>query len=136
MGCNDIKCYNFPMGKFLAPVVSVILNLYPTLVFAANGLPAKIVPCTGIDCTVCDIATLAQNVLNTGIFIAVFLSAALFAWAGWEALTAAGNTEKYTHAKSVFGNVVLGLVIILVAWLVVDTLMAVFTGNHLWSKLC
>jgi len=60
----------------------------------------------------------------------------LFAWAGWEALTAAGDTEKYGHAKSIFSNVVIGLVIILAAWLVVDTIMAVFTGNHMWNKLC
>jgi hypothetical protein len=118
-------------------ILTSLLFLTPALAFAA-GLPAQIVSCTGVNCTVCDIATTAQNVLNTGIFVMVFLSAVLFAYAGWEALTAAGNTEKYAHAKSIFGNVVLGLVIILSAWLVIDTLMRTMLGSGFgpWNAIC
>ena len=94
---------------------------------------------SGTECTVCSLATLAQNVLNTGIFIAVFFSAIMFAWAGWELLTSQGNEEKYTHAKSIFLNVMIGLIIILAAWLVVDTLMRAMLGAKLgpsWSAIC
>ena len=101
-------------------------------------MPGQIVTCDGPNCSVCDIATMAQNVLNTGIYLAVFLSAVLFAWAGWEALTAAGSAEKMGNAKSIFSNVVLGLVIILAGWLVVDTLMKTMTKGSLgpWNKVC
>lgn len=113
------------------------LLLSPVLAIAA-GLPSQIVPCNGIDCNVCHIATLAQNVLNTGIFIAVFLSAVLFAYAGWEMLTSQGSSEKYGHARSIFANVMLGLVIILAGWIVIDTLMKTFTNSSFgpWNKIC
>lgn len=115
--------------------LAILCVSLPVAAFAA-GLPEQIVPCNGTDCTVCHLATLAQNIINTAIFITVFLSAVLFAWAGWEMLTSQGNSEKYGHAKGIFGNVVIGLVIILAAWLVIDTLMYGITGSHLWNKIC
>jgi hypothetical protein len=104
----------------------------------AAGIPDQIVPksCDGPNCTVCDIASLAQNVLNFGIYLAVFLAAILFAWAGVKFLTNRGNSGEISKAKSIFFNVMVGLVGILAAWLLIDTIMYTFMGNHLWSKLC
>jgi hypothetical protein len=121
----------------------IVLMTAPKLVFAAGGL-VPIVPdtCTGAGgCqSICDLATLAQNILNDGIYIAVFLSAVLFAWAGWQFMTAGGNPSELKRAKSVFSSVFIGLVILLAAWLIVDTLMSVLVGNgagHLpWNKIC
>lgn len=115
-------------------VVFVILVL-PLYVGAQSGLPKQIVPDTcnepGGCQSICDIVKLAQNVLNFGIFMAVVLSAILFAYAGWKLLTAGGNTEVYAQGKRVFGNVLIGLIIILVGWIVVDTLMRAMTGSGL-----
>lgn len=123
--------------SFAAWLASMFLVFSPALAFAA-GLPQQIVTCTGVNCSVCDIATTAQNVLNTAIFIMVFLSAVLFAWAGWKMLTAQGNTESYSQGKAIFGNVVLGLVIILAGWIVIDTLMKTMTNGSFgpWNKIC
>ena len=115
------------IGFLAAPIVAL-----------GAGLPSKIVPCDGIHCSVCDIAQLAQNVLNTGIYIAIFFSAILFAYSGWETLTAGGNTEKYQAGVRIFSSVVIGLVIILAGWLVVDTLMKTLTNGSFgpWNKVC
>jgi hypothetical protein len=131
------------LRRFAVSVSAIALSLFafPILAFAA-GLPGQIVPasCSGPGgCqSICDIASLAQNLLNTGIYIAVFLSAVLFAWAGWEAVTAGGSAEKVGHAKGIFGNVVIGLVIILAGWLVVDTLMKTLTKGDFgpWNNVC
>ena len=110
------------LGVLGAPVVAL-----------GAGLPDKIVPCTGAlgahPCGVCDIAQLAQNVLNTGIYIAIFFSAILFAYAGWETLTSGGNSEQYQKGVKIFSSVVIGLVIILAGWLLVDTLMKTLTNG-------
>lgn len=86
----------------------------------------------------CDIALVAQNLLNTGIFIAVFLSAILFAYAGWEAVTAGGNAEKMGNARKIFTNVLVGLIIILAGWVIIDTLMKTVTNANFgpWNKVC
>jgi hypothetical protein len=117
---------------------------------AASGGLVPIVPQSGqgSDCngpggcqSICDLALLAQNVLNDGIYIAVFLSAVLFAWAGFKHLTAGGNSEEIKKANKVFSAVFIGLIIILSAWLVVNTLMNVIVGNGPtptmpWNQIC
>ena len=127
----------------MATFFTVIFFIGPSIALAANTLPGQIVPAScnevGGCQSVCDLATIAQNVLNTGIYIAVFLSAMLFAWAGWLYLTSAAGSE-ISRAKSIFFNVVVGLVIILAGWLVVDTLMRTLVGNGgsfgPWNKIC
>ena len=121
----------------------IVLIIAPSLVFAAptGVLSGQIVPqeCNekGGCKSVCDLATLAQNVLNTGIYIAVFLSAVLFAWAGWLYLTGAAGSDL-SRAKTIFFDVIVGLVIILIGWLVVDTLIKTLTGGQFgtWNKVC
>ena len=126
-----------------ALVFLVVLIVTPSLVLAqSNILPGQIVPkeCNGIGgCqSICQLATVAQNVLNTGIYIAVFLSAVLFAWAGLKMLTSVANPGERTRAKEIFANVAVGLVIILVGWLVVDVLMRTLVGASVlpWNKVC
>ena len=115
-----------------------LLAAFPLIVVAQQrALPSQIVPCTGVDCTVCHLATLAQNLINTGIFIFVFLSAMLFAYAGFLYLTSAVE-DKVSQARKIFSNVTIGLVIILAAWLVVDTLMKAVLGGNFgpWNDIC
>ncbi len=124
--------------RAFAAIAVFVLLLLPIYVSAqGKGLPKQIVPdkynCNqpgGCD-SICAVVDLAQNVLNFGIFMAVVLSAFLFAYAGWKLITAGGNTEVYQQGKRVFGNVLIGLIIILGGWIVIDTLMRTFTGNGL-----
>jgi hypothetical protein len=110
----------------------------PFFVFAQNAaLPKQIVPCTGVNCTVCDLATLAQNIINTGIFVFVFFSAMMFAYAGFLYLTNEA-IQGQNEAKSIFKNVVIGLIVLLSAWLLVDTLMKAVLGGSFgpWNNVC
>lgn len=130
----------FRQTRLTAAIVVFIILMLPILV-SAQGLPKQIVPekCNkagGCD-SICDIVDLAQNILNYSIFLAVVLSAFLFAYAGWSMLTAGGNTEVYQKGKRVFANVLIGLIIILAGWIVIDTLLRTFTGGGLTAKgLC
>ena len=130
----------------VAPVLFVVVFLTIVPFFAFAQIIPTIVPedCRGADaaqnCGICDLAQLAQNVLNAGIYIAIFLSAVLFAWAGWKYVTAGGNVGKATQAREIFTNVLVGLIIILAGWLVVDTLMKTLVkedgGFGPWSPVC
>src|SRR3989344_4385019 len=121
--------------------VLILLAISPSIAFAQ--IPT-IVPCTGATgshpCTFCDIAQLAQNVLNAGIYIAVFLSAVLFAWAGLKYITAGGEPGKASEAKKIFWNVGMGLVLILAAWLIVDLIMKMLVNQSAlfgpWNQIC
>ena len=120
-------------------LVALVFITTPTTTNAA-GL-TTVVPCGNSGqaaCTVCDLAKLAQNILNDAIYLAVFLSAMLFAWAGFLYLTNVANSGQHSRAVEVFKNVTIGLVIILAAWLVVDVLMRTLVGASVlpWNAIC
>jgi hypothetical protein len=118
-------------------LLSATLAAAPVFALAQAGIPERIVPCNGINCSLCDLAQLAQNLLNAGIFIAVFLSAILFAYAGWIYMTQE-TISGQGSAKSMFQNVTFGLIIILGAWLFVDTIMKTMLGGSYlpWNSVC
>jgi hypothetical protein len=119
----------------------LILIVAPTLASAAVGLPT-IVPqeCNqaGGCPSICSLAQLAQNVLNGAIYLAVVLSAVLFAWAGFMYLTNSANSSGVSKAKEVFFNVMVGLVIVVGGWLVIDVVMRTFVGASPlpWNAIC
>ena len=117
------------MKRKLAMLAVVTLITLAPVAVSALGLQT-IVPsdCTGQGgCqSICDIAVAAQNLLDDGIYIAIFLSAILFAWAGWNMVvgSSSGDIAKVTHAKRIFMYVTGGLVLILSAWIIVSVIMA------------
>ena len=118
--------------------ILVGLLFTPALVFAADpALPSRIVPtCTdfagslGI-CQACDFVKLIQNLLQFFIGFAVFAVTIMFAYAGILYVTAASNHSNLESAKKIFWNALLGFVLVLVAYLVVDLILRVFTGSSL-----
>lgn len=118
-------------------LIAFSLLTLPSVLFAQQrGLPDRIVPCNGIDCTCDDLIQLAQNIINAGIYIAVFLSAVLFAYAGWQYMTQETIGGKQ-DAKGLIQNTAIGLVVILAAWLFVDTLMTeTLRTSVTWNNIC
>ena len=125
-----------------------IMTLLMAVVIApavVGAAPPTILPteCQGAqaaeECGICQLAQLVTNLLNFAIYGAVIAAAVLFAWTGFKFLTSRDNSGALTAAKKMFWNVILGLVIVLVAWLIVNTIVSfmVGTGNPFtWNKLC
>lgn len=143
------RCYNLSMIRSITLpqamilLVLAIVALFPILVLA-QGIP-PIVPenCRGsaaTTCGICDIAQLVQNTLNAGIYISIFLAAILFAYAGWQYMTAGGDPGKAGSAKKIFWTVGVGLVLILGAWLIVDLIMKTLVNEQAifgpWNEIC
>ncbi|OGX31425.1 MAG: hypothetical protein A2787_04955 [Omnitrophica WOR_2 bacterium RIFCSPHIGHO2_01_FULL_48_9] len=141
------------IGIQILAITLLFLVTAPVPVYSASFPGGPIVPCGGAvegttpagttlpPCTVCHIAQVAQNVLNTGIYIAVFLSGFLFVWAGLLYLTNVTNPNGVTKAKTLFVDALLGLLIVLGAWLVIDTLMKTLTPDANgkfgpWNEIC
>jgi len=111
---------------FLATVMIMLGAFSPELVFAhdiAGGeAHSHIVQCD-TDCGYNDLIGLIRNIIDFIIMIAVIAAPILFAWAGFLYVTAAGNTGKIQKAHTIFKDVLIGFMIILVAWLVVNTIV-------------
>ncbi len=112
----------------------IISSLLLIGLFSANlSLAAGLVPCGGKTepkCNLCHLWQLADNILDFVTLQLVFpIAALLFVAAGVVFLTSGGSEEKVTLAKKIFTNTVIGLIIVLCSWLLIDTLVSTIAGS-------
>lgn len=96
------------------------------VVFVPVYVFADLVPCNGttVPCTFDKFIELIQKIVKFLLFdFAVPLAAISFAVAGVMILTAGGNTGQVEKAKEIFWNVLIGLIVALAAWLVVNAIL-------------
>jgi hypothetical protein len=118
-------------AAFLVTIGIVLILIFSFLPISAEA--AGLVPCGGgsgePECSVCDLVTLADNVINFIIQLSFVISALLFAYAGFLFFTAGADPGKVTSARKIFTNAIIGIIIILTAWLLVNVLLTVLTGD-------
>lgn len=96
---------------------------------SSSGFTGGLVPaeCRGAstvaNCDLCSLAQMGQNVANFLLGLTIPAAAILFAWAGILFFSSRGNPAQITQAKSVFKKVVIGFVIAVSAWILVNTVM-------------
>lgn len=107
-------------------VFSLLLFLAPFFCAFAAGL----IVCEGNECRACDLKQLMWVIIHFLIMLGSFIATLLFMWAGFEMVTASGNTEKINRAKGTFKAVVIGVLIMLSGYLIVSAFLQVFvTGS-------
>lgn len=75
-----------------------------------------------------------QNLINIGIALAVVFVVLVIAYAGFMLMTSGANPGRRTQARTLVGNAVFGLFVILVAFLAVDFVMkAVYNPTATFS---
>lgn len=149
--------YNTFMHRFRALLLLAAL-LLPQLALAQSGLPLldpswHIVPdpheldpsCpVGSPLGIGGVIVLLQNLMNAAVALGVVVLTLMIAYAGFMFVTSPFNSENRTKAKTSLWNTVVGIVIVLVAWLAVDFVMkalynpeATFGGRSLgpWNEV-
>lgn len=157
--CNS-ACYTIFMFQ------RVILTIFLSCAFILVGTlplisqaqtafdPGTIVPQCGYfssdnstfhECTLCDFMQLVRNVLNFILFLTMVSSGALFAWAGWLFATSGDNPGNLAKGKGIFKSVIIGLVLVIGAYTIVNTLMKMLVSDNFgdistfttsWSVIC
>lgn len=139
---------NYPhiQSVFLPPVLLyVLMRLFavfflmclasatPIIVLGAEG---GLVPCNdGSKCGWSDLLQLGKNILDLFIILAITASALMFAYAGFLFFSDSGSSKNIEKGKQVFKSVVIGLVVVLTAWLIVNTVLDVLTGRGLDERV-
>jgi len=125
-----------------ALILFFVFAMLITPVASTQAQPSQIVPKCAPDgiCGFCDITTLIQNIINFLIYLAVVVATLMFVYAGFKYLTAGGNPERLKSAHKIFWNVFFGLIFVLAAFLIVDTVMKAFVGGGngklgTWNKI-
>ncbi|MEK7635833.1 MAG: hypothetical protein AAB405_01955 [Patescibacteria group bacterium] len=97
---------------------------------------AALVPCgpgtSKASCEFCDLLTLAEKVLDFALYyIAVPLVVIFIIYGGFVILTAGDKPERVSDGRKIITSAVIGLLIALLAWLLIDTILQVIAGNNL-----
>lgn len=117
--------------------VTLSFVLFPSISFAQD---MGLVPCDGSPsspCTTEMAVTFANNLISWLITMLGVIAVIALMFTGFQLLTSGGDSGKWRQAKTMFTNIVIGIIIILAAWLVVDTIMRALTNKGLdqWTDL-
>ncbi len=128
--------------------VSALFFLSLFVAFAPIAVSAQtdtgLVPCgnvAGADgkisnpCGWNDLIKLVNNIANFFIIAGTAISALAFGYAGFLMMTSAGEMSKIEKAKSIFGKVVIGFLIMLSAWLIVNAIEVAFIKDTSFQSL-
>jgi len=115
-----------------------ILSLLVLMMFPGQSQAAGLVPCGGTGqsaCNVCFVFVLINNIIHWVLYVLTPMVAVLmFIVGGMYFLVAAGNPALFTKAKSILMAATIGLVIIFVAWVFLNTFLS-FIGVAQWTGL-
>ncbi len=115
--------------KYLAVLVFSVSLIFPNFVQAAG-----LVPCGGpneVPCNFCEFVSMTNGIITWVIGVMLVVFAIIVVVAGMGMVTSGGNPAAKTAAKSKLSNAIIGLIIILAAWLLVDTVMlGLLTGGR------
>lgn len=126
-------------------IFTILLTILfvPALAFAQAG--EGIVPCTGTKddpCTACQLVTMVSNLMEFFVYAAVVVATLMFTWAGIKYVTSGTKPDQISEAHKIFFNVMIGLVLVLGSWLIVDLILRVVPGDDVkrdgiapWSKV-
>ncbi len=118
----------------------LLLTIFPVFAFAAGLIPCGNVTVTGGKvsndinsdahmCTFTDIMTFVNKAITWFLDASVFIAAITFTIAGVDILFNPSNPEKIKQGWSMFRKTVIGLIIVLGAWLVIHTLITTFVPD-------
>jgi len=108
------------MSKIPIIILITFLFLSPLSIKAAG-----LVPCGGPDenpCTACDLLVLAQNVLQFALKMAFLIVIGFIVYGGFRWIFSLGKEENIKAGQQIILNAIIGLIIILTAWIIVNTI--------------
>ena len=88
-------------------------------------------------CTFCDMLKVASNLVDFLTRLALVAGVAAVVGGGFMMLISGGSEERFKKGKNLVTNAVIGIVIALTAWIIVNTLFHILTGdgNAIWSEI-
>jgi hypothetical protein len=92
------------------------------------------------ECTVCDLAIVASNVLNAFVLLVVIAAALSFVHAGVLYISSPGKPGNISRAHHVFTSTLVALIVVLSAYLLIDVFMRMLlpggqVQGHMWSDV-
>jgi hypothetical protein len=130
------------MNFLLSSALTFTLLFLPYDVVQAVD-PGGFVPCEGADCNACHFIQMFNEIIFWIIAILFLVFAVILVIAGFKLVTSGGNQTARDDAKGKLVNALIGIIIVLAAWLIIDNLVravlpgkeGVIEGWGVWNKV-
>jgi hypothetical protein len=116
------------MKRYLSVVIYFGILFIPSHLSVVH---AAIVQCSGATCQACDLVQLGNDIIEFVIKMSVIIATILLAYAGFLIVTAQGDMGKIKQARAMFTDIVIGIIIVLSGWLIVNTVMRFLVPDNL-----
>lgn len=113
-----------------------LLFLVPIFSYAAG-----LVPCGGTGeeaCQSCHVLELIDKVVDWLVAILTIITAIIIVFSGLRLVTSFGNASAMQQAKSLINNCIVGFIIVLAGWLLIDLVMKSLLNDQaygVWNEL-
>lgn len=81
-------------------------------------------------CTLCDFLALIDNVVKFATQLVFVLVVIYMIWGAFLIITSGGSKDRVTKGRKIITSAIIGMVIVLGAWLIVSTVFLVVTGGY------
>ncbi len=121
------------MKKIILGFSFFVFSLFLTAAAQGQGL----VPCVGIECQWRHLYILIDKIIDFGMYLVLPIAVVMIVVGGIMIMTSAGSEKRYSKGKEIITAGVVGLVIALLAWLIIDTIIKVLSGGDFgpWNRL-
>ncbi len=88
-----------------------------------------------VDCNFAKLIELFSNILRWLVWISVPLATVMMVYGGFLMITSPTEAGQRTHAKGIFMSAMIGMIAILAAYLIIDTILTELTGKGVKGRL-
>lgn len=108
---------------------ALFVFVFFVLPFSAGAGILPLVQCTD-NCTICGLVELLDRIIDFLIYyIAIPGAGIMIAVGGFMMLIGAGSESRVGAGKKMITNAIVGIIIVLAGWLIVDTVIKALTGG-------
>ncbi|MDD2730619.1 MAG: hypothetical protein PHW33_00640 [Candidatus Portnoybacteria bacterium] len=98
-----------------------------TFLLVGTASTAAIVPCTGLDCTICHFLVMLKNILDFLVkMVMPPLAGLMFLVGGIMMIAGGASEENYKKGRDIMKNALIGVLIVLASWAIINTLIVTF----------
>lgn len=131
---------NFYKSLYLISASLFLLFILIPVGVEAGGFWQAPGMCTGVDCNACHLINLMNIILDWLFGIMFIIFGFIIIVAGFELVTSGGNPGNKESAKKKLYNSLIGIIIVMAAWLIIDDLMRTIVGDNIsgwgpWNKI-
>lgn len=89
-----------------------------------------ILPCEGLECGWCHLMQLGDNIIDWLMMIAIPVVTLFLIIGGFRLMFAGGSSDNYTKGVDMIRNALIGLVILMVSWALINLVIQLLGGSN------